>query len=108
MEEKNQVKQEQQTPKKEKLTYEQLEAFAQQTVAQAKQVYQENQALKRALDEARYHANSREIDHALKCLDHAEMFSPEFIKSVIERLEIVLSPVKPEEQAEPEKKEETE
>ena len=75
-----------------KLTYEQLEAYAQQTTEQAKRIYQENQMLKQALTEANISNSFKEIECVLKCLDHVELFSPKFIASVIERLEEILSP----------------
>ena len=85
-----------------KLTYEQLEAYAQQTVEQAKKVFQENQMLKQALNRANLENSFREIECALKCLDHADMFSTEFIQTIVQRLEEVLSPAKEESQKEEE------
>lgn len=85
-----------------KLTYEQLEAYAQQTTEQAKRIYQENQVLKKALTEANINNSFKEIECVLKCLDHAELFSPKFIASVTERLEEVLSPNKEAESVEKE------
>jgi predicted transcriptional regulator len=73
-----------------KLTYEQLKAYASQLAEQAKKVYQRNQELERAL----YQNSLREVEIALKCLDHADKFSPEFIKSVTERIELVMNPNK--------------
>lgn len=91
-----------------KLTYEQLEAYAQQTVEQAKKIYKENQMLKQALNRANLDNNFREIECALKCLDHADMFSTEFIQAIVKRLEEVLNPTRSEdeEEAEPQKEEE--
>lgn len=83
-------------PKQEKLSYEQLEAYAQQVLAKAQQVYQENRALKQALEEARVVNTFKEIDCAFKCLDHAEMFSPTFIEQVVAKLEELLTPRKEE------------
>lgn len=79
-----------------KLSYEQLEAYAQQTTEQAKRIFHENQMLKQALDRANYDTTIKEIECALKCLDHAEMFSPEFINAIVKRLEEVLTPTKEE------------
>lgn len=73
-----------------KLTYEQLEAYASQTTAQAQKIFQENQMLKKAL----YEHSLKEIEIAVKCLDHADKFSPEFIKNVTERIELVMNPNK--------------
>lgn len=73
-----------------KLTYEQLEAYAAQTTEQAKKIFQENQMLKKAL----YEYNLKEVEIAIRCLDHADKFSPEFIKSVVERIEDIMNPQK--------------
>ena len=73
-----------------KLTYEQLEAYAAQLTEQANKIYKRNQELERAL----YQNSLREVEIALKCLDHADKFSPEFIKSVTERIELVMNPNK--------------
>lgn len=73
-----------------KLTYEQLEAYAAQTTEQAKKIFQENQMLKKAL----YENNLKEVEIAIRCLDHADKFSPEFIKSVVERIEEIMNPQK--------------
>jgi hypothetical protein len=79
---------EQSAKKAPKLTYEQLEAYAAQTTEQAKKIFQENQMLKRAL----YEQNLKEIELAIKCLDHPDKFSEEFIKAVIARIEEVMNP----------------
>lgn len=73
-----------------KLTYEQLEAYAAQTTEQAKKIFQENQMLKKTL----YEYNLKEVEIAIRCLDHADKFSPEFIKSVVERIEDIMNPQK--------------
>lgn len=82
-----------------KLAYEQLEAYAAQTTEQAKKIFQENQMLKKAL----YEHSLKEVEIAIRCLDHTDKFSPEFIKSVVERIEEIMSPQK--ETKEEEKKE---
>lgn len=81
-----------------KLSYEQLEAYAQQTTMQAEKIFKENQMLKQSLERTTMYANFKEIDCALKCLDHADMFSAEFISNVVKRLEEVLSPAREESQ----------
>jgi len=86
------------TKTKEKLTYEQLEAYAQQTTMQAQQIFKENQALKQALQQERLNTNFKEIELALKCLDHADLFSSDFIKAVVAKLEEVLTPAKSEDE----------
>ena len=73
-----------------KLTYKQLEAYTAQLTEQAKKIFQRNQALEKAL----YENSLREVEIALKCLDHADKFSPEFIKNVTERIELVMNPNK--------------
>lgn len=78
--------------KETKLTYEQLTAYAQQISTQAKQIWEENQQLKKALQEALLNNSFRESELALKCLDHMELFSPSFIDAIVGRLEEVLSP----------------
>lgn len=88
-----------------KLTYEQLVAYAQQTSEQAKKIWEENQMLKKALNETMLTNNFKEIELALKCLDHAEMFSPEFIEVVVKRLEEVLTPQEQKEEVEDTKEE---
>ena len=88
--------------KTQKLSYEQLEAYAAQTTEQAKKIYQENQMLKRAL----YEQSLREIEIALKCLDHKEMFSKEFIDASVKRIEELMNPKKEESKEEGDSKEE--
>lgn len=88
-----------------KLTYEQLVAYAQQTSEQAKKVWEENQMLKKALSETMLTNNFKEIELALKCIDHAEMFSASFIEKVVTRLEEVLTPQEQKEEVEDTKEE---
>ena len=83
-----------------KLTYEQLKAYAAQTTEQAKQIFRENQMLKKAL----YDQRLREVEIALKCLDHADKFSTAFVDSVVQRIEQIMSPQR--EDTEKEEKEE--
>lgn len=90
---------------KEKLTYEQLEAYANQTVAQARKIYQENETLVEEIKRLRDQRNFTEITLAFKVLEHKEMFSPEFVQKITLRLEEVLTPVEKEEQAKEEAKE---
>lgn len=91
--------------KKEKLSYEQLESYTAQLTERAKAVFMENRKLKEML----YEQSLKEVEIALKCLDHADMFSEEFINDVVERIEIVMSPKQKEEPKTEEdtKKEET-
>lgn len=71
-----------------KLSYEQLEAYAAQTTEQAKRILQENQVLKKAL----YEQSLKEIELALKCLDHSDKFSKEFIDKVVSKIEELMTP----------------
>ena len=77
---------------KKKLSYEELEAYAQQTTARAKQIYEENQKLKQAMQDLRMQMNYTDINLAFKVLDHKEDFNKDFVKKVVERLELVLTP----------------
>ena len=81
---------------KKKLTYEELEAYAQQTTARAKQIYDENMKLKQAMQDLRAQMNYSDINLAFKVLDHADKFRPEFVQKVTDRLEHVLTPQDPE------------
>lgn len=87
MEEKE-IKQEVKQEAPQKLTYEQLEAYAAQTTEQAKKIFHENQMLKKAL----YENSLREIEVAVKCLNHADKFSPEFVKVITARIEELMNP----------------
>lgn len=78
---------------KKKLTYEELEAYANQTVAQAKKVYRENQELVQEIKNLRSQMNYAEINLAFKALEFKNNFNPEFIQKVVQRLEEVLTPV---------------
>lgn len=77
---------------KKKLSYEELEAYAQQTTARAKQVYEENIKLKQAMQELVSQKNYADVKLAFKVLDHTDKFSPEFVQKVIARLEVILTP----------------
>ena len=85
---------EEKNPQK-KLTYEELEAYAQQTTARAKQIYDENMRLKQAMQDLRAQMNYSDINLAFKVLDHKSDFSEPFVKKVINRLELVLTPQDP-------------
>lgn len=94
---------------KKKLTYEELEAYANQTVAQAKRIYKENQDLVQEINNLRSQINSlksqmnyADINLAFKTLELKENFSPEFIQKVVTELERVLTPMeKPEVEEKP-------
>lgn len=87
---------------KEKLTYEQLEAYANQTVANAQRIYKENKLLLKEIENLKNQRNYTEISLAFKALDHKECFSAEFIEKISKRLEEVLTPMDKEPQEEEE------
>lgn len=81
MEEKKSVGVSQETQStNQKLSYEQLEAYTQQTIAQAERIFEENKQLKQMLQ-------LRDMDYVFKCLAHHQLFSKEFIASLIKRIE---------------------
>jgi hypothetical protein len=94
------------TEEKKKLTYEELEAYAQQTTARAKQVYEENIRLKQAMQELITQKNHSDMELAFRVLDHADKFSSEFVQKVVKRLEVILTPTDNEEEYTIEKPEE--
>lgn len=86
-----QVKEEQ---KSKKLTYEQLVEVAKQMSEQYKQVVQENQTLKQAVNKLSLDSHLKEVECVLKCLDHIDLFSTSFIESVVKRIEEIFTPSK--------------
>lgn len=76
-----------------KLTYEQLEAYTNQTVTQAQKLAEEYEKLREAYKQLVSERGIAEMNLALKCLEHKDLFSPEFIKSIVSRIEESLSPV---------------
>lgn len=78
-----------------KLSYEELEAYANQTVAQAQRIYKENQELVQEIKNLRGQMNYSEINLAFKVLEHKEFFSEECVRKVAARLEEVLTPADP-------------
>lgn len=70
-----------------KLSYEQLKAYTDQIREQAKRVFEENKILKQMV-------NSKDIEYAFRCLDHADLFSKDFIKAVVNRIEELMNPEK--------------
>lgn len=99
---------EKKTPKEgtnQKLSYEQLEAYANQTAIQANRIIQENKELRKELERISTQTNFAEINLAFKVLEYEKFFSQEFIQKVVKRLEVVLTPMN-EEQEEDSKKEE--
>lgn len=81
--------------KGEKLSYDKLEAYVNQTTLQAKRIYKENEELLKEINELKSQRNYYEITLAFKMLEHKEFFSEECLKKVAARLEEVLTPVDP-------------
>ena len=77
---------------KKKLSYDELKAYADQTVAQAQKIYKENQKLIEEIKNLRMQMNYAEINLAFKALEFKNNFSPAFISKVARRLEEVLTP----------------
>ena len=87
------IKEKQEEKKQQEMTYEQLKSYYNATIAQSKHVLEENNALKQALRDRSTEYGLSEINIAMKCLDHAEMFSSEFIKALVKRIEDSLTPI---------------
>ena len=86
--------------KKEKLTYEQVTAYAQQLTEKCKAVIQENNVLKQQLTEVMHNQGIAEAGFAIRCIELSDKFSPEFIAKITKRVEEFLSPDVPEESEE--------
>lgn len=85
-----------------KLTYEQLEAYATQMTGQHRQMQQEIMHLRQALDNANKANLYQEIHFAFKVVEFAHMFDDAFVKKVVNKLQELLEPVEtPKEEAEP-------
>lgn len=78
--------------KKVKLSYEELEAYANQTLETAKKFFEENKRLKELLADARMQMNYADIEYAFKVLDHKDLFHKHFVNKIVARLEIILDP----------------
>lgn len=89
--------------KKEKLTYEQVAAYAQQLTEKCKAVIQENNVLKQQLTEVMHNQGIAEAGLAIRCIELSDKFSPEFITKITKRVEEFLSPDVPEESEGPTK-----
>ena len=73
-----------------KIDYNQLKAYADNISQQATKIFKENQMLKATL-------NSRDIEFAFKALEFKDLFSKEFIKKTVDKLEELLTPMSEEE-----------
>lgn len=78
------------------MTYDQLKAYADYTVAQANRLATEHEKLKTAYKNLLIEKGMSELGLALKCLDHAKYFSEGFIKNLVSRIEEALSPLEEE------------
>lgn len=74
-----------QEKKSQELTYDQLKAYVVQMESQAREIYLENQRLRNAFE-------SKGVEFAFRCLDHVDLFSERFIKSIVNRIEKFLGP----------------
>lgn len=75
-----------------KLSYEQLEAYANQTTIQANRIIKENKELVEEIKRLRNQTNFAEISMAFKVLEFKDCFDPTFVSKVINRLQEVLTP----------------
>lgn len=75
-----------------KLTYEQLEAYANQTTIQANRIIKENKELMEEVKHLRTQTNFAEINMAFKVLEFKDCFDPSFVDKVVKRLQEVLTP----------------
>lgn len=87
--------------KKEKLTYEQVTAYAQQITDKCRAFAQENGVLKQQLAELMHNQGIAEAGLAIKCIEMSDKFSSEFIAKITKRVEEFLSPDAPEESEKP-------
>lgn len=78
--------------KKEKLSYEKLEAYAAQMQDQANRLYRQNIEFKKQLESNVRALGLKELECALKCVELKDSFSGEFINKVIKRIEEILDP----------------
>lgn len=83
--------------KKEKLTYEQVTAYAQQVTDKCRAFAQENSMLKQQLAEVMHNQGIAEAGLAIRCIELSDKFSPEFIAKITKRVEEFLTPEIPEE-----------
>lgn len=83
--------------KRHKLTYEELENVAKQITMQADQVFEENKKLKSSLQQMAVNNAYTELGFRFKVLDYNKLFPEEFVKSCIEAIINVMTPVKEEE-----------
>ena len=86
--------------KKQKLTYEQLEAYTSQLVQQAQALAKKNKELQSEVLNLYNQMGMQEAGLAIKCIEMSDKFSPEFIQKNTKRVEEFLDPTK-EEPSEP-------
>lgn len=76
-----------------KLTYEQLEAYANQMTGQMQQMQHKMMQMNNALQQANRQNLYQEIHFGFKVLEFADRFNPDMVAKVVKKLEEVLTPV---------------
>lgn len=80
-----------------KLSYEELQSYAQNMSQQADVMGQEIQKLRMALHRQSRENFYQELHFAFKVVENSDKFSPEFVKMTIGKIEEAMTPVKEEE-----------
>ena len=75
-----------------KLTYEQLEAAANQISEQAKNLYMENQNLKKTVERLTMNDVFAQLDLRFKVLNYKDLFPQEFIERIIGEIVDTMTP----------------
>lgn len=78
--------------KKEKLSYEKLEAYASQLYEKASELLKRNKELEEAVKELSNRAFYAETGLALQCLQYKDLFEEGFVKRIASRIQAVLDP----------------
>lgn len=81
-----------------KLSYEELQNYAQNMSQQADVMGQEIQKLRMALHRQSRENFYQELHFAFKVVENSDKFSPEFVKMTIGKIEETMTPVKEEEE----------
>ena len=84
------------TQKTEKLTYEQLEAAANQISEQARALYNENMALKKRVEALTMNDVFAQLELRFKVLNYSKLFPEEFVVRVIKEIVDTMTPEKEE------------
>jgi hypothetical protein len=80
-----------------KLSYEELQSYAQNMSQQAEVMGQEIQKLRMALQRQGRENFYQEVHFAFKVIENSDKFSPEFVRMTINRIEEIMTPAKEEE-----------